>query len=127
MFGGMTRRALPPPVLLALFAAVAALLAHAVAWGLLAPAMALAPIEGLCTVAQYDAPADPDDDGAPRNDPGHCALSLLAQGLNAPPQGPVLAAPAAIGAPPERPIPTATLYVGWFLSTRQARGPPGPA
>mgnify|MGYP001809885067 CR=1 len=120
----MKRRALPPPVLLALFVAVAALLAHAFAWGLFAPAMALAPIDGLCTVAQYDAPADADDD-KPRTDLRHCALSLLAQGLTAPPPGPVFAAPAAIAARAERVMPTATIYVGWFLSTRQARGPPG--
>lgn len=124
MFGGMTRRALPPPVLLALFAAVAALLTHALAWGLLAPAMALAPIDGLCSVAQYDAPNDPNGD-KPQSDPRHCALTLLAQGLTAPPTAPAITPPAVAAAAAELSIPTAPIYVGWFLSTRQARGPPG--
>lgn len=122
----MKRRALSSPVLFALFVAVAALLAHAFAWGLLAPAMALAPIDGLCTVAQFDAPNDPDSE-KPQNDPRHCALTLLAQGLTAPPTAPALTPPVAVAAATKRPIPTATTYVGWFLSTRQARGPPGPA
>lgn len=127
MFGGMTRRALPPPVLLALFAAVAALLTHALAWGLLAPAMALAPIDGLCSVAQFEEPADSDDDGKPRIDLRHCALTLLAQGLTAPPTAPMVPPPVTVAAAAELPIPTAVIYVGWFLSTRQARGPPGGA
>lgn len=122
----MKRRALPPPVLFALFAAVAALLAHAFAWGLLAPAMALAPIDGLCTVAQFNAPNDPDSE-KPHNDPRHCALSLLAQGLTAPPTAPAVTPPLGVAAAAGRPIPTAPAYVGWFLSTQQARGPPGPA
>ncbi|HRJ60536.1 MAG TPA: hypothetical protein PKZ97_08145 [Azospirillaceae bacterium] len=122
----MKRRALPPSVLLALFAAVAALLTHAFAWGLLAPAMALAPIDGFCTVAQYDGPNDPDKE-KPRNDPRHCALTLLAQGMTAPPTAPVITPPAVAAAAIERSIPIVTPYVGWFLSTRQARGPPGGA
>ena len=112
--------------MLTLFAAVAALLAQAFAWGLLAPAMALAPIDGLCTVAQYDAPDAPDGD-KPRADPRHCALAVLAQGLATPPPLPEVTPPVAVAAASEQIFPTATLHVGWFLSTRQARGPPGPA
>lgn len=126
MFGRMKRRADPPPVMLALFAAVAALLTHAFAWGVFAPAMALAPIDGLCTVAQYGVGDEPDDD-RPKADLRHCALSLLAQGLTAPPAPPALALPNAAAPARDKVIPATTTYVGWFLSTRQARGPPGGA
>lgn len=126
----MKRSAVPMPATVALSVAVAALLLHVFAWGLLAPAMALGPIDGLCTVAQYDDAPSSDGSSDPAGDPPavdlrHCALTLLAQGLTAPPVPPAVVPPAAAVVAANVAAPVAADYIGWFLSTRQARGPPG--
>lgn len=124
----MKRSAVPMPATLTLFVAVAALLAHVFAWGVLAPTMALGPIDGLCTVAQYDdAPASDPAGAPPAVDLRHCALTLLAQGLTAPPVPPAVVPSAAVVIAAISTAPPAADYIGWFLSTRQARGPPAPA
>lgn len=118
-----------------LWIVAAALSLHVFAWGRLAPVMVVVPIEGLCTVAQYPAPTAGNPGGGPQESgPGdgkaspvnlnHCALSLLAQGLTAAPDAPTATTPAASFHPVFIIAATTADYVGWFLSTRRARGPP---
>lgn len=103
----------------------AALLVNLIAWGRLAPVMAAAPIEGLCSVAQSSAASrDDSQDGAPPLKADHCPLGLLVGGLSNAPSPPGSIPPETFYFPAFVMVGATADYVGWFLSTLQARGPP---
>ncbi|GAB3124480.1 DUF2946 family protein [Novispirillum itersonii] len=114
-----------------LLAAALALLIQSLAWGLLMPAAMAAPAGtvAICTAdgivyQTADGTFSPtnDDTTAPLKTGGHCPLCPLVGGLALPPP------PPSISPPPQRitavSLPDDLAATGWFLSTRQARGPP---
>jgi hypothetical protein len=127
MLQGMRRRINPqhrdnlrkPPLLIA----GAALLLQVIAWAYFAPAMATGRPTIFCNVAEH-AGHEPTPPASSTVNTDHCALCLLAQGLNAAPAPVGIAVPREAVAPAPLPAFADADYVGWFLGTLQARAPP---